>query len=218
MSDTDPYRGRREALAQQLADKGISDAAVLRAIATVPRHRFAAPEFIRHAYDDQTLPLDEKQTISQPFIVAYMTAVAIDGREVDKLLEIGTGSGYQAAIASQVAERVFSVECRDTLFFRARGVLRDLGYANVNLRRADGAKGWAQFAPYEAIIMTAASPEVPKSLLDQLAVGGRLVAPLGRPDTDQDLTVVTRSDTGYRSRKLCKVRFVTFFEKDSSDN
>lgn len=213
MSANNPYHRRRETLARQLAEKGIQNEAVLRAIAAVPRHRFAAPEFERHAYDDETLPLDEYQSISQPYVVARMTEAVVKGREVDKLLEVGTGSGYHAAVAAQVVERVFTVECREALFAQARKILRELNYANVHTKRADGCRGWAQFAPFEAIIMTAACPEIPPALLDQLAAGGRLVAPVGPPDADQDLTLVTRHGDDYRRRFLCKVKFVPLVEK-----
>lgn len=215
LESSDRYQRRRARLARTLEAKGILEPTVLRAIATVPRHCFVSPEFESRAYDDCPLPLDESQTISQPYIVAYMTEVAVKGRAVDKLLEVGTGSGYQAAIASQVVERVFTVECRDALFSGARQTLRELGYANIHMKRADGGKGWAQFAPYDAIMMTAACLDIPEALLKQLAVGGRLVAPIGEPEQIQRLTVVTRMSKGYSRRQLSDVRFVPLYRKQA---
>lgn len=207
------FQIKRQELVQLLESKGIHDKEVLRAIAAVPRHCFVSPEFERLAYKDSALPLDEYQSVSQPYIVAYMTEAISAGREVDKLLEVGTGSGYQAAVASQVAARVFTIECRENLFERARKILRELDYANIHIKRADGSKGWAQFAPYDAIIMTAACDEIPETLLKQLAVGGSLIAPVGYADEVQQLTLVTRTTTSYRRRHLLDVRFVPMFQK-----
>jgi len=172
----------------------------------VPRHLFV-PESVRHrAYEDSALPIGNGQTISQPSVQArYLQALRLTGRE--SVLEIGTGSGYQTALLSQVAERVFSVERVTALADAARRVLEDLALNNVTVLVGDGTLGWRPFAPYHAILVAAASPEVPPPLLEQLAPDGRLVIPLGSRDK-QDLTLITRRDDGYDTLSLGDARFV----------
>lgn len=208
----DQYKPLRSKLAEHLSEKGICDPRVLNAIATVPRHCFVNRDFIQHAYDDRALPLKEGQTISQPFVVAEMTEATIKNKTIDKLLEVGTGSGYQSAVASMVADRVFTVERHESLYRETRERLHKLGYDNIHLRRADGSRGWSSFAPYDAIIVTAACREVPRLLLDQLADGGRLIAPVGDVPGSQTLTLVTRRNGKYRKSPLSGVRFVPLVE------
>jgi protein-L-isoaspartate(D-aspartate) O-methyltransferase len=169
---------RREMVDQQIRTRGVSDERVLKAMAKVPREQFIPDPLRIRAYDDHPLPIADGQTISQPYIVALMTELAeLTGNE--KVLEIGTGSGYQAAILAELAERVFSIERNKKLAWAAEKVLPELGYHNVLIRVADGTHGWLEEAPYDAIIVTAGAPEIPQALVDQLADGGRLIIPVG---------------------------------------
>jgi protein-L-isoaspartate(D-aspartate) O-methyltransferase len=206
LSGDDSFRGYRLRLVEALQAKGIHDLSVLHAVSVVPRHLFV-PESVRHrAYEDSALPIGNGQTISQPSVQArYLQALRLTGRE--SVLEIGTGSGYQTALLSQVAERVFSVERVTALADAARRVLEDLALNNVTVLVGDGTLGWRPFAPYHAILVAAASPEVPPPLLEQLAPDGRLVIPLGSRDK-QDLTLITRRDDGYDTLSLGDARFV----------
>lgn len=191
---------------EQIAGRGVEDVAVLDALRQVPRHLFI-PENVRdQAYEDHPLPIGEGQTISQPYIVALMTQLADLGPD-DKVLEIGTGSGYQAAVLSQLAREVYSIEILEPLGRRATGTLRRLGYDNVHVRVGDGYGGWPEEAPFDAILVTAAAPDqVPPPLEDQLKVGGRLVIPVGK--YFQDLVVLTRTQEGKVRRSVIPVRFV----------
>lgn len=206
LSGDDSFRGYRLRLVEALQARGIHDLSVLHAVSVVPRHRFV-PESVRHrAYEDSALPIGNGQTISQPSVQArYLQALRLTGRE--SVLEVGTGSGYQTALLAQVAERVFSVERVGTLADSARRVIEELGLNNVTVLVGDGTLGWRPFAPYDAILVAAASPEVPPPLLEQLAPGGRLVIPLGTRDK-QDLTLITRRDDGYDTISLGDARFV----------
>jgi protein-L-isoaspartate(D-aspartate) O-methyltransferase len=195
-------------IAEHLVGRGIRDAAVLKAMREVPREEFLAPELERFAYEDGPLPIEEGQTISQPYIVAYMVeALELTGRE--RVLEIGTGSGYAAAVLSLCAAEVFSVERIATLAQTARNRLQELGYRNVLVHLGDGTLGWQEHAPYDAMVVTAGAPEVPAGLLEQLATGGRLVIPVGPTPHLQDLIRVRRLANGeFRREELCGVRFV----------
>jgi len=190
----------------QLEARGIKDRAVLEAVRKVPRHRFV-PEWLRgRAYDDNPLPIGDGQTISQPYIVAWMTEL-IGPKKGMRVLEIGTGSGYQAAVLAELVDEVDTIEVVAALGHQAELRLRDAGYRNVRTRIGDGYHGWPERAPFDAIILTAAPPEdVPQPLLEQLKVGGRLVAPVGRDD--QQLVRITRTETGYLREILAPVRFV----------
>ena len=175
----------------QIKDRGISDARVLRAMETIPRHLFVDEGLIEQAYYDSPLPIEEHQTISQPYIVALMTqALELKGRE--RVLEIGTGSGYQTAILAFLADRVFSVERIASLATGARRILDKLNIYNVAIRVGDGSYGWREEAPFDAIITTAAAPDIPQYLVEQLTVGGRMVVPVGGRDV-QTLYKLTRS-------------------------
>jgi protein-L-isoaspartate(D-aspartate) O-methyltransferase len=198
---------RRAMVAGQIAARGIRDALVLKAMSEVPRHFFVPADVVEEAYGDHPLPIGEGQTISQPYIVALMTeCLALKGGE--KVLEIGTGSGYQAAVLGRIAGDVFTIEINDTLARRAAETLERLGFGNIHVRSGDGFFGWPQEAPFDAIIVTAAAPEVPPALFAQLAEGGRLIIPLGDVQTYQRLTVVTKRNGKAHIERVLDVRFV----------
>ena len=175
----DPFAAARNRMVQRhLVERDIKDKRVLEAFRTVPRHRFLPPETRRQAYDDESIPIGEGQTITAPFDVAFMTEV-LDPKPTDRVYEVGTGSGYQAAILSRLVKEVYSVEIHEPLGKRAAQVLRELGYTNVKTRVGDGYAGWPEAAPFDAIIVTCAPRAVPPPLVEQLKEGGRLVIPLG---------------------------------------
>jgi len=189
----------------QIMRRGVMDSAVLSAMRTVPRHRFV-PEKYRHAaYADEPLPIGQGQTISQPYIVAYMTE-ALELQPGDRVLEIGTGSGYQAAVLAEIVDSVFTIEIIQPLAARAESTLTELGYTNVFVRCGDGYRGWPEHAPFDAIIVTAAPDHVPQPLVDQLALGGRLIIPVG--EFYQELLVVRRTEQGVIMDTTLAVRFV----------
>jgi len=191
-----------------LLGRGIRDPAVLKAMEAVPREAFVDECFRMQAYDDHPLPIDEGQTISQPYIVAYMTE-ALELAATDRVLEIGTGSGYAAAVLSRIAATVHSVERLHSLVLTARGRFEKLGYTNIVVHEGDGTLGWPEYAPYDAIVVTAGAPKLPQSLLDQLAIGGRLVIPVGQSTDFQVLIRIRReTDDDFRREQLCGVRFV----------
>ncbi|MEQ8457402.1 MAG: protein-L-isoaspartate(D-aspartate) O-methyltransferase [Sandaracinaceae bacterium] len=194
-----------EMVRRQLEARDVREPRVLAAMRRVPRHRFVPASQRPYAYDDRPLPIGHEQTISQPYIVGLMTQLA-ELEPGDRVLEIGTGSGYQAAVLAELEVDVYSIEIVRPLGERARGVLRELGYDRVHVRIGDGYQGWPEHAPFDAVILTAAPPRIPDPLLEQLAVGGRLVAPVGRGV--QDLVVVIRTEEGYASRRVIPVRFV----------
>ncbi|MFA5515888.1 MAG: protein-L-isoaspartate(D-aspartate) O-methyltransferase [Desulfuromonadales bacterium] len=198
---------RRRMVESQIRARGIVDPLVLDAMLQVPRHRFVEEALTGQAYTDFSLPIGDKQTISQPYIVAAMTA-ALELSGGEKVLEIGTGSGYQTAILSRIASRVFSVERISTLARRARRILDELGCSNVNIRLCDGTLGWREAAPFDHIIVTAGAPAVPAEYLAQLAPGGRLVIPIGARE-GQILRRITRTDQDdYSEEDLFDCRFV----------
>lgn len=202
---------RRRMVASQLARRGIRDRRVLATMARVPREWFLPPHVVGDAYEDGPLPIGSGQTISQPYVVALMTtALALE--RGDRVLEIGTGSGYQAAILAHLAGRVFTVERLPGLLVEAEERLRRLGVTNVETRLADGARGWSEAAPFHAIIVTAAAPCVPPPLLEQLAVGGRLAIPVG-DRSEQELLVYERTPRGVRERRAGGVRFVPLISR-----
>ncbi|MEW5901569.1 MAG: protein-L-isoaspartate(D-aspartate) O-methyltransferase [Acidobacteriota bacterium] len=192
-------------IAEQIRARGVKDERVLQAMRKVPRHRFVPDELKAFAYGDEPLPIGEGQTISQPFIVAYMTEVLeLTGEE--RILEVGTGSGYQAAILAELSREVYTVEIVGVLSMRAQALLESLGYVNVQFKVGDGSLGWEEHAPYDAVMVTAAAAAVPKKLTDQLAVGGRMIIPVG--SGFQELVLIVREDHGLRKKKLLPVRFV----------
>ena len=192
---------------RQIEGRDVDDTAVLQAMRDVPRHEFV-PEAWRHfAYDDGPLPIGHKQTISQPYIVAVMTELAAlpkDGR----VLEIGTGSGYGAAVLARVTKDVYTIEILEPLANRARDTLKRLGYTNVQVRHGDGYRGWPEHAPFDAILVTAAPEKVPEPLKEQLKIGGRLVLPVGIRNQRQELRVITRTRQGFRDEFVFGVKFV----------
>jgi protein-L-isoaspartate(D-aspartate) O-methyltransferase len=196
---------RRQMVESQIRARDIKDNSVLEAMRRVPRHRFVPPEIAARAYEDNPLPIGHAQTISQPYIVAYMTEAA-EVSKGDKVLEIGTGSGYQAAILGELAREVYSIEIIPELAERARQTLDTLGYRNIHVRAGNGYLGWPERAPFDAIVVTAAPDEVPQALIEQLAVGGRMVVPVGRGD--QDMMIITKTKDGVVQRKTIPVRFV----------
>jgi protein-L-isoaspartate(D-aspartate) O-methyltransferase len=196
---------RQQMIDTQLRRRGIDDPAVLAAMDEVPRHRFVPQAYVDDSYGDHPLPIGEGQTISQPYVVALMVQLLKPtGRE--RVLEVGTGSGYHAAVLSRTVSEVFSIEIVEPLGRRAAAVLEQLGYQNVHLRIGDGYEGWPEEAPFDAILLTAAPPRIPEPLLEQLAVGGRMVLPLG--DFDQQLLVLTRTEDGFERQTVAPVRFV----------
>jgi protein-L-isoaspartate(D-aspartate) O-methyltransferase len=196
---------RERMVERQLEARGISDRRVLEAMRKVPRHSFVPASLRDHAYEDRPLPIGNDQTISQPYIVGVMTEL-LDPASGDTVLEIGTGSGYQAAVLSELVRRVYSIEIVDELAESARKKLAALGYDNVTVIAGDGYRGLPDQAPFDGIIVTAAPEKIPQPLIDQLAVGGRLVIPVG--GMAQELIVLERSDTGIQTRRVLPVRFV----------
>lgn len=199
-------RLREEMVKTQIEARGVKDARVLSALRKVPRHRFVSEALRDQAYNDYPLPIGEQQTISQPYIVAEMTQ-ALQISPNDRVLELGTGSGYQAAVLAQLAYRVYTVERIFPLYQRARRIFDRFHYHNIVTRYADGTNGWVEESPFDAIIVTAGAPEIPAVLVNQLALGGRLVIPVGRAHV-QDLVKVYRDQDGIRQVSLGSCRFV----------
>ncbi len=197
---------RQKMIREQLERRNIRDERVLHAMAVVPRHRFVPHELDEQAYADNALPIAERQTISQPYIVA-LTAAALELRGGERVLEIGTGSGYAAAVLAHLAAEVWSVERFRSLAEAAAQRLHNLGYTNVHVGIGDGTQGWPEHAPYDAIAVAAAGPRVPQSLLEQLAPGGRLVIPIGSRD-EQHLHRIIRTAARFKKESLGPVRFV----------
>jgi len=197
---------RLKMVEEQIVARGIRDPRVIAALKKIPRHLFVEEALQGQAYTDHPLPIGEKQTISQPYMVALMTeALQLTGKE--KVLEIGAGSGYQTAVLAEVAKAVFSIERILALTMRARKLLEDLGYGNAEIKFSDGTQGWVEESPFDGIIVTAGAPDVPQPLVDQLAVGGRLVIPVGDAYV-QDLLRITKTEEGIRKEDLGGCRFV----------
>lgn len=197
----------RDRLVQRLREKGIRDERVLSVIAATPRHLFVEEALAHRAYEDTALPIGQQQTISQPWVVACMTAALLEDGPLDTVLEVGTGSGYQTAVLAQLVGHVWSVERIRPLLERTRTLLRELQLRNVTLRHADGTLGWPERGPFSGILVTAAPRSVPRELLDQLSVGGRLVLPVG-DGAEQELIRIRRTATGFEREVLERVRFV----------
>jgi protein-L-isoaspartate(D-aspartate) O-methyltransferase len=204
----DLARLRERMVNEQLAQRGIQDPVILEAMGTVPREDFVPDSQVRFAYADSPLPIGEGQTISQPYIVALMTE-ALELTPDDRVLEIGTGSGYAAAVLSRIARWVYTVERHSNLAQAAQARFQRLGYDNIQVHTGDGTLGWIEHAPYDGIVATAGGPSVPQPLRDQLKRGGRLVMPVGRSPQLQELVRVRRlPEDGYRREELGSVRFV----------
>lgn len=205
-------RLRREMVKRQLEARGITDPKVLAAMGSVPRHLFVSEALMDQAYGDFPLPIGEQQTISQPYIVAEMTQ-ALQLNEDDRVLEIGTGSGYQAAVLAQIAYRVYTMERIYALYVRARRLFDQLKYYNIVTRYSDGTTGWKDESPFDAIIVTAGAPKIPVALVNQLAIGGRMVIPVGDQHT-QDLIKLVRDKDGIHQTSLGGCRFVKLVGED----
>lgn len=199
-------RQREEMVKHQIESRGITDRNVLEAMRSVPRHLFVSEALREQAYGDYPLPIGEQQTISQPYIVAEMTQ-ALEVQKDDRVLEIGTGSGYQAAILAEIAYRVYTIERIRSLYIQARNLLDTLHYHNILMRCSDGTAGWPDEGPFDAIIVTAGAPEVPEKLIAQLVEGGRMVVPVGNQHS-QDLIKITKDKKGYHKTNLGGCRFV----------
>ncbi|MFQ6050465.1 MAG: protein-L-isoaspartate(D-aspartate) O-methyltransferase [Candidatus Hydrothermarchaeota archaeon] len=200
-------KARKEMVEKQIKARGISDERVLEVMNKVPRHKFVEPSMIDEAYDDHPLPIGEGQTISQPYVVALMTeSLELNGTE--KVLEIGTGSGYQAAILSELADEVYTIEIREKLANNAKKTLKELGYDNVHVKHADGYFGWKEHAPFDAIIITCAVNHIPPYLIDQLKEGGVMVLPLGSTRYYQTLTLIKKERGELKLKYITNVRFV----------
>ncbi len=206
MADDDLERQRAAMVERQIAARGIADARVLAAMARVPRERFVPVDLAHAAYDDRALPIGHEVTISQPYIVALMTELA-RVEAGDPVLEIGTGSGYQAAVLAELGARVFSIERIEPVQRRAAALLTELGYEAIALRHGDGFAGWPEAGPFRAIVVTAAPERLPAALVEQLALGGRLIAPVG-PRWVQSLILVERTEQGVVERSVLDVAFV----------
>ena len=199
---------RARMVANQIASRDVKDARVLAAMREVPRHRFVPEALQRQAYEDRPLPIGHDQTISQPYIVALMTALARPGPG-DRALEVGTGSGYQAAVLSRLVSHVYTIELVDALARSAEQHLKELGYTNVTTRAGDGYAGWPEMAPFDIILVTAAPDHVPAPLLEQLKAGGRMVVPVGPVADVQELQLIEKDSEGRtRSTRVAPVRFV----------
>lgn len=202
----------RDRLVERLRAKGITDERVLEVMRTTPRHLFIDEALAHRAYEDSSLPIGQGQTISQPYIVAKMTEVLLQPGIPDVVLEVGTGSGYQSAVLSRLVPKVYSVERISSLLDRARRCHQAIGLRNIYTRHTGGVWGWPNHAPYPAIMVTAAPEHVPESLLEQLAMGGRMVVPVGTFAGEQMLKVITRTATGFDEQTLDAVRFVPLLD------
>ncbi len=201
---------------EQIVSRGIKDPRVIAAMKKVPRHFFVEEALQSQAYSDHPLPIGEKQTISQPYMVALMTE-ALQLKEKEKVLEIGAGSGYQTAVLAELAEKVFSIERIRSLAIKARQLLYELGYFNVEIKIFDGTIGWMEEAPFDAIIVAAGAPNIPQPLVDQLSIGGRLVIPVGDAYA-QDLMRVTKTKEGIKKEDLGGCRFVKLIGRYGWEN
>jgi protein-L-isoaspartate(D-aspartate) O-methyltransferase len=201
------FHQREEMVRSQLQNRGISDTKILEAFKIVPREAFVPVEYRRYSYADQPIPIGEGQTISQPYIVAYMTEVLGVGPN-EKVLEIGTGSGYQAAILAELEIEVYSIEVNETLAQRAKTTLENLGYKNIHLKTGDGYAGWQENAPFDAILVTCSPTSIPPRLEEQLAEGGRMIIPVGRQNSVQYLYLLEKHQGKIKQKNVMPVRFV----------
>jgi len=212
-SFTDPlFRGKRIGLVNTIKEKGIQDPEVLRAVGTVPRHMFIDTALFARAYEDTALPIGMKQTISQPYTVARQTEL-LQVQKGDKILEVGTGSGYQAAILCEMGASVHSVERHDDLYQHARTLLHDLGY-RMRSKCGDGTEGWSAYSPYDSIVVTAGAPVVPEALVRQLKIGGRLVIPVGDAKVQKMLRITRTGEHDFSEEEFSDFQFVPLIGKE----
>lgn len=205
-AEDDSFRLTRKRMVEdQIVARGVSDATVIRAMKKVPRHEFVPENFQNQAYRDHPLPIGHEQTISQPYIVAFMTE-KLNLKGGEKVLEIGTGSGYQAAVLAEIAKEVYTIEIVEALANRAARTLKEQGYDNVHVRAGDGYQGWPEHAPFDAIMVTAAPDHVPQPLIEQLKKGGRMIIPVG--SMFQELRLIEKTEEGVIERDILPVRFV----------
>jgi protein-L-isoaspartate(D-aspartate) O-methyltransferase len=210
MQQDDRFSAAREKMVtQQIISRGVTDQPTLKAMRKVPRHLFVPEEYKSEAYDDNPLPIGYGQTISQPYIVAYMTEVAKPDPS-KTALEIGTGSGYQAAVLAEAVKSVYSIEIVPELAKESEKRLKMLGYRNITVKHGDGYKGWKEFSPFDIIIVTAAADQIPQPLIDQLAENGRLIIPVGAPSAVQELILLVKKNGKIEKSRLTFVRFVPF--------
>jgi len=218
MSQTNTSGGYEEQrtlmVRDQIRMRGVTDENVLKAMQNVERHRFVPKSHRDESYDDHPLPIGEGQTISQPYIVAYMTE-ALELKPTDKVLEIGTGSGYQAAILAEICDSVYTIEIFGSLALSAMGVLEELGYLNVVVKVGDGYQGWPEHAPYDGIIVTCAPENIPEKLQEQLAEGGRMIIPVGGSHT-QELVLLEKKDGKIQKKSVLPVRFVPMIDENGN--
>lgn len=205
----------RTRMIRRLIDRGIENEALLQVLGNVPRHLFVDEAISTRAYEDVALPIGEGQTISQPYAVARMTEILLEEGPLGRVLEVGTGSGYQAAVLSQLVGVVFTVERIRSLLDKARQRFRALQYRNIHTRYSDGGWGWSSHGPFDAIMVTAAPKSVPEPLLEQLAIGGRMIIPVGDQTGLQSLTIITRTRSGFAQRQESDVKFVPFLSGKS---
>src|SRR3989339_913906 len=209
----DSYLKKRTRMVRmQIENRGVDHKATLNAMLKVERHKFIPENLKDEAYDDNPLPIGFGQTISQPYIVAYMTA-AIEPQKHHKILEIGTGSGYQAAVLAEIVKEVYTIEIVEELFSSAKKRIESLRYKNIKLKYADGYYGWKESAPFDAIVVTAAAEHIPPPLLEQLKDGGKMIIPIGTPFLNQNLVLVEKSGKDFKTKSLLPVRFVPFTRK-----
>ncbi len=212
MEDNYRQRGMRKALVRTIKEKGIHDPRVLEAIGAVPRHVFFDQAFLEHAYQDKAFPIGEGQTISQPYTVAYQSQL-LAVKPDEKVLEIGTGSGYQACVLQELGAKLFTIEYNNVLHKKAIHMLKTMGYTNATFIRGDGSQGWPSNAPYDGILVTAAAPVVPEPLIQQLAIGGRLVIPVGQTDKQKMLLITKEDDKTLRKEVHNYFSFVPLLGK-----
>lgn len=203
-------RERERMVKSQIEARGIKDKNVLEAMRMVARHKFVSEDMKSFAYNDEPLPIGEGQTISQPYIVAYMTEM-LHLKKEERVLEVGTGSGYQAAILAEIAREVYTIEIIESLSLKAQEVLKELGYTNIYFKIGDGSFGWREHAPYDAIIVTAAPEKIPDALREQLKISGRMIIPVGM--TFQELVLITREKRKFKKKRLLPVRFVPLISR-----
>lgn len=215
MTDTYRHKGLRKKLAEEITAKGITDTRVIEAIGKIPRHFFLDTAFTEHAYENKAFPIGSGQTISHPYTVAFQSEL-LEIKKGHKVLEIGTGSGYQTTVLVELGAKVFSVERQKELFDKTKRILTKMSYTSAKLYYGDGYKGIPQYAPYDSIIVTCGAPFVPEDLLEQLKVGGRLVIPVG--DETQIMTLVVReSETNFTKKTFGDFKFVPMLEKKARD-
>ena len=207
--ETKTKEAREKMVNSQIKARGINDSFVLGAMRTIPRHKFVPEDLVTSAYFDSPLPIGHGQTISQPYIVAFMTEI-IQAKKDFKVLEIGTGSGYQAAVLSHIVDSVYTIEIVEALYVQAKKRLEDLNYDNILVKNDDGYYGWKEKGPFDAIVVTAAAEFVPPPLIEQLKDGGKMIIPIGTPFTTQQLLLVEKKETKIKTKNLMFVRFVPF--------